>query len=128
MNRNAHRFQFSGKQIADAAGNKKGYHERRLSFWKEEHTKAIELARTATVEVREYAVTGGSQAQIVIDQERANRVGQCASKIASHRTSAERFAIEGAAYATQADRAFELDPDDVTYFGIVGGYDEREDA
>jgi hypothetical protein len=125
MKRSEHTFQFLGKQIGVAAQTEADYHRDRVEWWKSEQDKAIEKAKAAGVEIREMDVTGGKRVDVVLDPSVQSRLSECASKINSHRQAHDRFQIEAAAYASQPDRAYELHPDDIVYFRIVGG--SRED-
>ena len=125
MKRNEHTFQFTGKQIADAAKAECSYHRERLTYWQVQQETAITDAKTAGVTVQEIAVTGGKRVQMYADQRIQERLSIAGSKIDAHRVAADRFQIEAAAYATQADRAYELHPDDIVYFRLAGG--QRED-
>lgn len=119
MNRNTHRFHFSGVTIAKAARAMQKHHQDRITWWKVEQEAAIVKAKAAGVEVRESDVTGGKRVDVIIDPSVQSRLSECASKINSHRQKAERFELEADAYETQSGMPFELDPDDVVYFGIV---------
>lgn len=121
MKRNEHLFQFTGEAISKAAKEEYDYHKLRLDYWKIEQEKAIEAAKTAGFNVREYEVTGGKQVNVVVDPEVVARLNIVASKINSHRQAADRFQIESATYATQPTRTYELQPDDVMYFRLAGG-------
>lgn len=119
--RNEHIFQFSGKQISAAAEAEGAYHTARVAWWKDEQEKALAKAKTAGVEVREYDVTGGKRAEIVLDPSVSARLSECVNKIQSHQRSADQFQIEAAAYGTQPARVYDLHPDDVLYFRLAGG-------
>ena len=125
MNRNSHLFQFSAAAISHAASREAKYHDERIAFWFNEQTKPIAQAKEAGVEVREYEVTGGVNVDVVIDPTVSKRLSECASKIKSHQQAKDRFLIEAAAYKSQVDLLYELDPDDVVYFRLAGG--ARED-
>jgi hypothetical protein len=125
MKRNEHLFQFSGKQISDAAQAEHDYHRERVAFWQIEQDRAAERARAAGVDVREYAVTGGKRVQMVVDPDIQTRLNEAGSKIDSHRAASDKFKIEADCYGTQPDRSYELHPDDVIYFRLAGG--PRED-
>lgn len=121
MKRNEHLFQFTGKQIADAAQAEHQYHCGRVDWWKKEQGNAIEKAKAAGVEVREHDITGGKAVSVVLDPSVQSRLLDCSNKINSHRSAADQFQIQAAAYATQADRTYELHPDDIVYFRLAGG-------
>lgn len=121
MKRGEHTFQFPGKAISESALAMAQYHERRIEWWKNEQQQAIETAKAKGVEVRELPVTGGTRVDVVIDPSVQMRLNECASKINQHQAAADRFNIEALAYGTQPDRVYELQPDDVVYFRMVGG-------
>lgn len=127
MNQDKHLFQFTGAKIAAAAEAEKEYHLARQVHWLAEQSKLIERAKalTATVSVREQPVTGYTLYQVVADitgvQDINQRLSLCGSKIADHRRVADEYALKAAAYATQPERAYELDPNDVQYFRLAGG-------
>lgn len=121
MKRNGHEFQFNGKQIADAATVERDYHRERLAWWQAEQEKATALAKEKGVETREYDVTGGKRVDIILDPNVQTRLTECSNKIYAHRMAADRFQIEAAAYGTQTERVYQLDPDDVIYFRLAGG-------
>ena len=123
--RHEHTFQFTGRQISEAADDERAYHMMRVDYWRAEQDNAIEKARASGVDVREYDVTGGKQVNVVVDPEIVSRLSTCANKINTHGQAADRFQIEADAYATQPDRAYECHPDDVVYFRLCGG--PRED-
>jgi hypothetical protein len=125
MKRNEHTFQFTGEQIGNAAKAEYDYHRERLVWWRKEQEAAIEKAKSAGVDVREYEHTGGKSVQMVFDPALTARIDECSRKINSHRAAADRFQIEGSAYSTQPGRTYELHPDDVVYFRLAGG--ARED-
>lgn len=122
MKRNEHLFQFSGKQISAAATAEYEYHLGRMRWWQAEHDKALEKAKAAGFEVREYQISGGGKrAQLVVDPTVDSRLSECGGKVAEHQKKADQFQIEAATYGTQPERAYELQPDDVLYFRLAGG-------
>jgi hypothetical protein len=121
MKRNEHLFQFTGHQISSAALLENAYHKERVTWWKAEQEVAIKKAKEAGVEVREYDYTGGKGVQVVLDPSLASRLHECAQKITSHQKAADEFQIQSACYGSQADRTYELHPDDVIYFRLAGG-------
>lgn len=131
MNQDKHLFQFNGAKIASACAAEQGYHQERLDYWRAEQERIVAEARglTAVVKVEEQAVTGGKRYQIVADISGAQalnwKLQTAGSKIDHHRGKVEEYKLKGAAYSTQAERAYELDPTDVAYFRLNGG--ERND-
>lgn len=121
MKRNEHTFQFTGNQIAQAAEREHEYRLGRLAWWKAEHEKAIEQATSACTEIREHDVTGGKRVEVIIDPSVTKRLTECTNKILDHTSAADKLQIEAAVYRSQGDRVYELHPDDVIYFRLVGG-------
>lgn len=119
MKRQEHVFQFLGREISYAARKEHDYHQQRLEYWRAEREKAVATAKTAGFEVREYEVTGGKNANIVIDPEVTARLNVCLAKISSHHKAADVFQIEAAIYGEQAGRTYELHIDDVVYFRLA---------
>ena len=121
MKRNEHLFQFTGKQISEAARGEAEYHDQRIEFWIKEQRAAIDKAKEMGLEVTEYPVTGGVHAQMIINPTLQERITVCANKLQRHRKAADDLHIEAACYGTQAERSFELHPDDVIHFRLAGG-------
>lgn len=127
MKRNEHLFQFPAAQVAEAAKAEWEYHTRRIAYWKEERTKAIEAikAQAVKIEVREYPASGGgvsTQVTTTIDMTLTSRINTCDGKINQHVKDADRFKIEADAYGSQAQaRFYEMSPEDVVYFRLAGG-------
>ncbi len=119
--RNEHLFQFTGKQISDAAGREASYHANRVIFWKREHRLAIENAKEAGLEVSEGRVDDHLGVNAACHQVLQERITVCANKLHKHRKAADELQIEAACYGTQGDRTYELHPDDVIYFRLAGG-------
>jgi hypothetical protein len=121
MKRNEHLFQFTGKQISEAATAESTYHNERVTWWKAQQGAAIKKAKEAGVEVREYDYTGGKGVQVVLDPSLVSRLHDCATKITSHKKASDDFQIQAACYGSQLERSYELHPDDVIYFRLAGG-------
>jgi hypothetical protein len=119
--RKEHMFQFTGAKIAGAAAEEAIYHAKRATWWNDEYEKAAVEAKAKGVEVKHYAVTGGTRAQVVFDPTLQGRLDETYSKRAQHQRESDQFKIEAAAYGTQADRVYELDTEDVMHFRLAGG-------
>jgi hypothetical protein len=129
--RSTHCFAFMGSAIAKAATAEAEYHEQRLAYWKAEYESAVAKAKAAEsavakakaagLQVREYDVTGGKRAEMVIDPALQGRIRESTNKVHSHRIAAEHLRVEASSYATQGDRQYELDGEDVVYFRLAGG-------
>lgn len=127
--RTEHKFQFKASEIAAAARAEAEYHEGRVSHWAARRDAALaRVTETARVKVTEMQVTGGTQANLVIDYgdpEAWHEYQVAYQKVQSHTAAAERYRTDQRVYATQADRAYELDTDDVHHFRLGG--QPRED-
>lgn len=128
--RSSHRFEFTAKQIADAAAAEAAYHADRALHWK--GREALALARvkeTIGAKLIEREMTGGTQAEVVGDygDPDAWREYQLArSKRITHTEAEERFRTDTRVYASQDQgRLYDLDTDDVHYFRLGGG--ERDE-
>lgn len=120
MNRKTHTFQFKAALIAEGARQEAEYHEKRRAWWSAEYERAVGEAKDATVEVREYEVTGGKRASVEVSSKAAARINEACTKREEHRLAADAFRIEAATYGSQ-DRVYELDADDVMHFRLAGG-------
>jgi hypothetical protein len=124
MTREKHEFQFPADAIATAAEQEAAYHRNREIYWRKEYTESVKLVRkTASVEVREYDITGGKRADVTVhygDPAVYNRMGEAFEKADSHRRDAERYETETRIYGTQDGRMYELSADDVHYFRLGG--------
>jgi hypothetical protein len=127
MKQTEHLFQFRGSQLASACAAEQAYHQERLEYWRAEQERLVAEAKglTAVVRVEEQSVTGGKRYQIIADITGAQtinwKLGTAGQKIDIHRGKVEEYKLKGAAYATQPERAYELDPSDVAYFRLNGG-------
>lgn len=125
--RSTHLFQFTGKQISDAAQLEHAYHEVRAGWWKDEQQAMIDRAKAigTTVNVSEWQHSGGKGVAVSASNPELDKINtrlqECGTKIASHQKSADTFRIEADCYGTQPDRVYELEPDDVVYFRLAGG-------
>jgi len=123
--REKHLFEFTGEKIAEAAKAQADYHAGRLDYWREEYEQAADTIRkTAKIDFREVAVTGGSRFEAVIcygDPGALARLDEACRKIMTHKQAHERFASDARIYATQGDRCYELETADVHYYRLGGG-------
>jgi len=116
--REKHVFQFTGKQISDAAHLQAAYHDAKRKFWESEYQKAVTEAKAKGVEIREVPVTGGKRAEMVLDPHLQQRISECMGKIENHQRLRTRYTIEQEAYQSQSDRTYDLDPEDLVYFHL----------
>lgn len=123
--REKHLFQFTAKQISEAAGTEAKYHEDRASHWNTRYEAAVTKAKSSTVRIQEYDVTGGKQARIMFDDEAALEIDLACRKRDQHNRDAMAFRVEEACYGSQGDHVYELSGDDVMHFRLAGGTREE---
>src|SRR5438874_1819114 len=96
--RGKHLFQFKASQIADAATDEADYHLAREEYWRGEYKRSVaRIKETATLEVKEMPITGGTRADVVVnygDRAAYNRMCEASSKIQSHQQAAEKFRLD----------------------------------
>lgn len=126
--RDKHTFQFQADQIAKAAKIEAEYHRQRNLFWGAELEKAVAVVKkTARIEVKEFAITGGVRFDVAVeygDPSAYRRMQEASEKAYRHRQACERFETDARIYGTQ-DRVYELSTEDVHYYRLGGG--ERTD-
>jgi hypothetical protein len=124
MERNEHKFDFSGSKIARAASMEAEYHRERLAHWHERHEVAKEKVEgTIGAKLAEHEVTGGTQLNVVVDygdKEAWEELQLAHQKIKVRREAAERYDSDATVYGTQAGRNYQLDADDVQHFRLGG--------
>lgn len=147
--RSEHTFQFSARQIADAAQAEAEYHEGRIEHWQAREAAALEIVKGSIgAKVVEQEMTNGKQVSVVVDygDPEAWKEYQLAhGKVGTHRSAAERFRTderlyrtqhpegtlivgqdaESATYASAGGTVYDLDVDDVHHFRLGG--QPRED-
>jgi hypothetical protein len=115
-------FEYGVEEVMDAARERAAYHRRREDFWTDERQEALTAIQETGVDVREFDVTGGKKAQVVIDPTLSERLNECQAKLATHQDQAEKY--EGWTHVLRAtvDRGdavtLKLDHEDVRYFGL----------
>ena len=120
MKRNEWLFRYTLGDLHAAAIERLRHHTERREWWDTEYRKAAEGAKAAGVEVREYDVTGGKNAQMVIDPSWQNRLNECSQKREAHRKRAEEYAQWVAVLASQSQgNTLDVQLDDALYFGVA---------
>ena len=112
------KFSFTGQDLYSAADEKAVYHETRLEFWTAEFVMAEEKVKSTGVDVREYPVTGGNRLELVIDPTLQARYEECHKKLQMHEMMADEFDRYARAFELNVDALFDLDADDIRYFGL----------
>jgi predicted ATPase len=120
MKRNEWLFRYTVADLLGASRERLAYHEQRRDWWNGEYKAAAAKAKDAGVEVREYQVTGGMNAQMVIDPGLQARINECSQKRETHRKRAEEFAQWVAVLESQAPSTpFDVTMDDALFFGVA---------
>lgn len=94
MIRNEHRFQFPAKVIAQAAAESAQHHLQRAEVWR----------------------NGGVDTGDGVKHTKK----EAADKAKLHDETAKVMTAEAAAYGSQGERIYELDPDDIVHFHLDG--------
>jgi hypothetical protein len=76
--------------VLTAARRKLAHHKQRWDYWNKELAKALKAVK-GSVEIRSHQVTGGVQHNAVMDQEKAQYLETCRSKVASHQADIVLF-------------------------------------
>jgi len=118
MLRNELWFSYAGGVLASACADQVTYHEERLEFWEAEQGQAEARLRESGVEFRVRPVTGGERLDAVVDPQRQARLNECYAKVEQHRRQVEDFQRWQRSFETNSEAAFELDAEDVAYFGL----------
>jgi hypothetical protein len=126
--RNGWKFRYTVKDLLDASTDRVAYHGDRLTFWREERDRTIELAKQTGVQVREHQVTGGKRADLVVDVTLGARLHECDGKIDKHEKLGEEYGVwEDVLGAMPPDQVYDLDAQDVLFFALTkSGMGEEE--
>ena len=112
------KFSYTGTVLHKACEAKREHHAGRLGYWEDELAKAKDVFKSAGVEIREYAVTGGTRLQGVIDPSAQQRMDECQGKVTEHKDKTAEYDRWSRGFKANGDATFELDPDDIAYFGL----------
>jgi len=127
--RNEHLFQFTGQQIADAAGQEAVYHDDRHTHWRGRAEAALERVEASiSAKVVRRPVSGGEQVDVVVDYgdpEAWAEYRLAVGKADSHAEDRDRYLEDQTTYGTQPLRSYDLDRDDVRHYHLGG--EPRED-
>lgn len=119
MKRREWTFTYVATEIASAAARKSEHHRAREDWWTQERAKADLLVQDSA-EVRAVPQTGGDRPEVVIDPTASARWSECDRKIKEHREKAAGYEVFVSVMGDQDDsEAYELDAEDVLYFGLV---------
>ena len=120
MKRDEWLFRYTVADLRSAAKARLAHHRERRQWWDDEYKAAAQKAKEAGVEVREYDVTGGKNAQMVFDPALQGRINECSQKRESHRKRAEEFAQWVAVLESQPGAlTFDVNMDDALFFGVA---------
>lgn len=117
------KFPFTPGEIAEAASRRMEYHEERMVFWGNAREEAKAAIEEKGFEVRDYAVTGGQRAEVVVDPALAQRLGEADRKLKEHNEKTEIYGgwfrvLERASNHPFCPDPLLLDHDDIRFFGL----------
>lgn len=100
------------------AKRKLAYHKQRWDHWNKEMAKALKAVK-GSVEIRSHQVTGGVQNTPVMDQEKAQYLTTCRSKVEGHQSSIVLFTSFVGLLAEMKDGdVLPISRDDAELFGL----------
>jgi hypothetical protein len=117
--RNEWVFHYQAGDVAQAAAERRDYHEERTTWWERERTDVLAELKRAGLEITEFEVTGGQRHDVQFDPKLTKRLSEASSKIQTHRREAERYAMFETVLMAHDQQTLELHPDDVDYFGLA---------
>ncbi len=127
MKRQEWLFQFRASDLAGAARRLLDYHSEQLRRYELHEEIAFGNAKDAAVEVQEFAMTGGTRKQIVIDPTVQTRLRLLEQKINDHTVHTAAMRPWVACFELMpGDQMYELDPDDVLFFDVTGYRNKEE--
>lgn len=101
-----------------AARRKLKHHKARWDYWNKELAKALKAVK-GSVEIRSHQVTGGVQHNAVMDQEKAQYLETCRSKVAKHQEQIVVFtSYVGLLSAIPNDHQLPISREDSELFGL----------
>jgi len=118
--REAWRFLFDAKSVAEAAHRKVLHHSARMEFWKGEYELAEGKMRSEGIKLTEQPVTGGHRLQALIDPTIQQRMEECRGKIAEHERKRDDYGayLRAAQIAAERGETLEVSVDDIRFFGL----------
>ena len=112
-------FQYSRDALRKAVDQKILHHIKRIEWWEKEDDKAEAAIKEAGIDIREYAVTGGNRAELVIDPVLLSRFQETQSKIRAHKGNLKEYRRYYRALENQSSTVgFQLDIEDIQFFGL----------
>jgi hypothetical protein len=121
-------FRYPVGAIAEANLTRLGYHNGRLEHWRAEREHVLADLRETGLEVRSHQVTGGYDASVVVDPEKAKWLGQVEAKIAEHQRLVDEHARWQSVLMHQPrDTTLDLRADDILFFGLAAEHHHKGD-
>lgn len=121
MRRDDLTFEYQTGDVADAAQGQLEYHQKRLDFWQKEREITRESIEDAGLQIRERQVTGGTNYEVVADEELQKRFNQCHRKIDHHRQKIEEYSKWTAVLRNRPEtEPIWIDMEDILYFNPLG--------
>lgn len=109
------KFEYSADVLLQKTLQRITYHEQRLSFWKAEEAVADKNAK-ASATFKEYAITGGTRTELVIDPTLQSRLDECRRRLNHHRDYLKGYMAWRDVFEQNGTSKLILDVDDITYF------------
>ncbi len=117
--RNDWSFDYSSEDLMKAVREKIEHHQTRLEWWEKDREGVKQAIRELGIDLREFPVTGGNRAELVVDPVQLNRLQEILSKIRGHERSLKEYRrYERALAQKQSQVSFALDIEDVQFFGL----------
>ena len=91
MQRTKWTFHYQAEEVRAGAEAKVEHHESRYDFWTGERAAILGQIKETGLDVRNYEVTGGSRADVVIDPTLQKRLTECESKVREHSNAIEDY-------------------------------------
>lgn len=121
MRRDDLTFEYLSGDVAEAAQGQLEHHQKRLDYWKDEREFIKEKIEEAGLQIRERQVTGGTNYEVVADQELQQRFNQCHRKIDQHREKIEEYDKWVKVLRNRPEtEPIWLDMEDILYFNPEG--------
>lgn len=108
----------STHELKEAATAREMYHTKRFLHWQDEIKSAEATLREKGIEIRHHQVTGGTQANVVLDPEMVKHLNTCEAKLRIHQDACGEFARWGAFLDANPEHVHlvTLDKSDFDYF------------
>lgn len=107
------KFPYKATEIAQAGRKRIAYHEGRVEYWKAEKVRAEAEAGEEPAQTDELAKAYSNTRRV-----NNQRAFDCAQKIDEHETAILKLKLYSRALETNATANYDLDAEDVDFFGL----------